>query len=313
MKSVLLTGIAGLLGQNLSRVFLRNGWKVYGLDDLSIGRREWLPSGVTFDKYNICDPLGAKQSFYNIKFDLIIHLASRKIPRYDSASTVLTENTQGLSNVLQCALLAKSKFIFLSTSEVCGKNDDQKETADSIIGHPTVSRWSYAITKMWGEQLLHSTPEEFNFNIVRLFNTYGPYYDLSWHAGPFSVFISQALKKQPMTIHGDGMQKRAFQYIDDAVDGIMKIVESDCKREVFNIGNPDTSIKIKNLARKIWIAVNPTLPVELTMTKHSPFKYEELQNRVPDISKAKRLLGFEPKIGLDEGLAKTIEWQKGVV
>ena len=308
MKTVLITGVAGLLGQNLSREFLKKGWIVYGVDDLSVGRKEWLPDGIEFKRHNV-----SKSLRYKIDFDLIIHLASRKIPRYDSAYNGLCENTQGLKNVMDFAVQSNSRLIFLSTSEVYGKNECQSETADSVIGHPTVQRWSYTISKMWGEQLLYSTPDDFNFNIVRLFNTYGPYYNLSWHAGPFSVFISQALKKQPMTIHGDGSQKRAFQFINDAVDGIMRLVESDCKREIFNIGNPNTSISVKNLARKIWIAINPDLPVEFKTIKHSPFKYEELQNRVPDIPKARKILGFDPKVGIDEGLAKTIEWQRGVI
>jgi len=310
VKTVLVTGILGFLGQNLSRAFITNGWQVYGIDDLSVGCRGWLPNEVIFIQQNICDPLPKLP-----RVDLIIHLASRKIPREGNSRQVLYENTTGLMNIFYYALLSEdyTRFIYLSTSDVYGKNKTFSETSDSIIGQPDIQRWSYAISKMWGEQLLYSTPNNFNFNIVRLFGAYGPYHALSWTAGPQSVFISQALKKEPITIHGDGFQERAFQFVDDAVDGIIKVAENGYKREIFNIGNPYEPVSINMLASKIWKMINPGLPAKLTHVLPSKLKYEEIQARVPDISKAKRLLGFDPKIGLDEGLAKTIEWQKTVI
>lgn len=306
---VLLTGCAGFLGQNLSRAFLKKGWEVHGIDDLSVGNKDWLPSEVIFDRRNICDNLG-DLGYY----DLVIHLASKKIPREGNSHVVLHENTKGLTNILQQALLYDSKFIYLSTSDVYGMNKTFTEDSNCIIGQPDINRWSYAVSKMWCEQLLYSTPEHFNFNIVRLFGTYGPYHALSWTAGPQSVFISQALKKEPTTIHGHGQQQRAFQYVDDAVDGIIKLVESDYKREIFNIGNPDHPVSIYYLARLIWGFVNGAdVQWKQKSVEPSVFKYEEIPSRIPDITKARKLLGFEPQIGLVEGLAKTIEWQRGVV
>jgi len=308
MKTVLITGIAGFIGLNLSREFLKRGWGVDGFDDLSVGRKEWLPEEVVFDQYNVCDHLGGFGHY-----DLIVHLASKKIPRDGDSRLVLTENTRGLETILSYALTLGSKFIYLSSSDVYGKSKQFVEGSDFAIGQPHIRRWSYAISKMWGEQLLYSTPEDFNFNIVRLFGTYGPYHALSWKAGPQSDFISQALKKEPLTIYGTGYQKRAYQYVDDAVDGIMRLVESDCNREVFNIGNPTESITVNDLAEKIWGIINPGEPIRLEHTPQSPFQYEEVQARVPDILKAKDMLGFYPRVGLDEGLRKTIEWQREVV
>jgi len=309
MKTVLLTGVEGFLGQNLSREFLEKGWTVVGIDNASVGKNNWLPDDVIFKKHDICVPY----EYTNFEYDLIIHLATKKIPRYGSISEVLRQNTIGLMNMVNFAETITAKFVYLSSSDIYGKNVSFSETSDSIIGQPTFSRWSYAISKMWGEQLLYSTQNDFNFNIIRLFNAYGPYHALSWTAGPQSVFISQALAEKPLTIHGDGFQDRAFQYVDDAVDGIMRLVDSDFKREIFNIGNPNELITINMLAAKIWKMINPDLPVKLTHIKPSDFKYEEVKSRTPDISKAKRLLGFEPKISLDEGLKRTIEWQRGVV
>jgi len=306
---ILLTGVAGFLGINLARAYLEKGWEVYGIDDLSSGKKEWLPKEVIFQKMDVSKKLNRPM----MAFDLIIHLSSRKIPRDGSSYKCLVENTKGILNMVSFADIVGAKLIYLSTSDVYGKNTDKKEIADLTMGPPDVIRWSYAVSKMWGEQFLYSTPEDFDFRIVRLFGTFGPYHALSWTAGPQSVFISQALKREPMTIHGDGKQKRAFQYADDAVDGIIRVAESKYRRQVFNIGNPNEPISIDNMSRMIWKMVNPGTMRPAVYAPASKFKYEEIPERTPDITKARTLLGFEPKIGLEEALMRTIEWQKTVV
>ena len=306
---VFITGIAGFLGVNLARAYLKKGWDVFGVDDLSVGKKEWLPKEVEFYEFNICNNFNRAM----MDCDLIIHLASRKIPRNGDSYKTLMENITGITNICEYAIESGAKLIYLSTSDVYGKNPDCREDSHMTMGPPDVMRWSYAISKMWGEQLLYSTPNDFNFNIVRLFNSFGPYYALSWTAGPQSVFISQALKKEPLTIHGDGSQKRCYQYVDDAVDGIMRLAESDCRREVFNIGNPNESISVDDMSRMIWKMINPGTMRPAVNIPASAFKYEEIPERVPDISKAKRLLGFEPKISFEEGLRRTIEWQRTVI
>jgi UDP-glucose 4-epimerase len=251
-KSVLITGIAGFIGQNLSRILLEKGWEIYGVDNLEIGCKEWLPKDIWFEQFDVCNDLQSMYGpFKDTKYDLIIHLASKKIPRYGGADKVLLENAGMTKSIISFATKTKTKLIYLSSSDVYGKQTGFKETSNFIIGNSDILRWSYAISKIWGEQLLYSTHSSlkgFDFNIIRLFGTYGPYHALSWTAGPQSVFISQALKKEPITLHGDGLQKRCFQYIDDAVDGILRVMESDYKREIFNIGNPD----MKKFRSKIW-------------------------------------------------------------
>ena len=306
---VLITGVAGLIGNNLARAYLNKGWEVFGVDDLSVGTGKWLPKGIEFYCFDVCD----KSQPVMIVCDLVIHLASRKIPRNGDSQKTLIENTIGIRNICQYASNAGAKLIYLSTSDVYGKNPDCREESHLSMGPPDVMRWSYAISKMWGEQLLYSTPEDFNFNIVRLFNSFGPYYALSWTAGPQSVFISQALKKEPMTIHGDGSQKRCYQYVDDAVDGIMRLAESDCMREVFNIGNPNESVSVDDMSRMIWKMINPGTLRPAKNIPHSAYKYEEIPERIPNISKARNMLGFEPKISFEEGLRRTIEWQRTVI
>jgi UDP-glucose 4-epimerase len=310
-KRILCTGIAGFLGQNLCRALLKKGYKVAGIDDLSVGKREWLPHNISFYEKDVAW-VKDTQSYFN--FDTIVHLASRKIPRYGGADKVLIENTKNMKAIISLASRTGAKLIYLSTSDIYGKQTEFKEESDSIIGSPDISRWSYAISKMWGEQLLYSIPEKnLNFNIIRLFGTYGPYHALSWTAGPQSVFISQALKKEPITLHGDGTQRRCFQYVDEAIGGIISVMESECNREIFNIGNPYEDISINDLAKMIWNRINLGHEFRIKHIPHSNSKYEEIMSRIPDISKAKRMLGFNPKIMLAEGLDKTIEWQKGAM
>ena len=309
MKKVLCTGVAGFIGQNLCRALLKKGYKVAGIDNLSVGKREWLPHNISFYEKDVTWVKNTQSYF---KFDTIVHLASRKIPRYGGADKVLIENTENMKAIISLAVKTGAKLIHLSTSDIYGKQKYFKEDSDSVIGNPDIPRWSYAVSKMWDEQLLYSM-SNLNFNIIRLFNTYGPYYALHWLAGPMSVFISQALKKESITIHGNGTQRRCFQYVDDAIDGIISIMESDYNREIFNIGNPYEDISVNDLAKMIWEMINPDIELRYKNISHSTDKYEEIQSRIPDISKAKRMLGFDPKITLAEGLDKTIEWQKGVI
>jgi len=314
-KKVFITGIAGFLGQNLCRVLTEKGYEVSGVDNLSVGKYEWLPDDIKKTTY-IGDVSEFKKRKFYCDIDYIIHLASKKIPRYGGSDKVLLENAKATSAIVDIALKTKAKLIYLSSSDIYGQQSEFKETSGSIIGAPDIMRWSYAISKMWSEQLLYGTYssfKDFNFNIIRLFGSYGPYHALSWTAGPQSVFISQALKQEPITIHGNGSQRRCFQYVDDAVDGIISIMESDCNHEVFNIGNPHEDISINELAAIIWDMVNPYKSFSFKYTPQSTEKYEEVAMRIPDITKAKQMLGFNPKIMLKEGLARTIEWQRKVM
>jgi len=314
-KKVFITGIAGFLGQNLCRVLTEKGYEVSGVDNLSVGKHEWLPDHIQKATY-LGDVSDLTSRQFSRGVDYIIHLASKKIPRYGGSDKVLLENAKTTSAIVAIALKTKAKLIYLSSSDIYGKQSEFNEKSDSIIGNPDVSRWSYAISKMWSEQLLYGTYssfKDFNFNIIRLFGSYGPYHALSWTAGPQGVFISQALKQEPLTIHGNGSQRRCFQYVDDAVDGIISVMESDCNREVFNIGNPYEDISINNLAILIWDLINPNLKFSYKYTPQSTGKYEEVAMRIPDITKAKQMLGFNPKIMLKEGLARTIEWQRKVM
>ena len=310
--NILVTGICGFIGSNLSRALLKKGYIVYGIDDLSVGKKEYLLSGITFHRVNLAKDIDLHMAYNNI--DLIIHLASRKIPREGNPDIVLEENVLSMMNVVKLAKIFDSRIIFMSTSDVYGKQPYREryetEDSDSIIGCPDVSRWSYAVSKMWCEQYLYGQ-KGLKFNIIRLFATYGSYSSMTWRAGPIPVFINQALRKEAITIHGTGQQTRVFMYIDDAIDGIMKIIErDDIDRQIFNLANPVEEVSINQLALMVWKMINPDVVMFPEMQEHIPgVKYEEVNRRRPCIKKAKEVLGFNPAWTLEGGLRKTIKWQ----
>ena len=309
MNRILITGIAGFIGSNLSRALLDKGYVVYGVDNLEVGKEQYLDTRVK-DFWKI--DLGREQpgSHYPI-VDRIVHLASKKIPRDGSASAVLISAVESIRAVVQLALKRNASIIYASTSDVYGKQSKFFEDSDSIIGPPWVSRWSYAVSKMWCEQLLYSLSRYLKFNIVRYFGSYGPYMSLTWRAGPPSVFVQQALNGEPLTVHGTGEQTRCFSYVDDVVDGTISLMESDENHQIFNLGNPDHEISMNDFAAKVIRLTGSTSAI-----KHVPYmkdnaSYEDVLARRPDISRAFERLGYKPKIGLNVGMVRTIDLIKG--
>lgn len=318
---IIITGVAGFIGSNLAITLIEKGYKVIGIDNLSYGFMRNIKNIIkhpnfTFLMGDIANPLLLK----DIKSDIIIHLASQKIPRYNSALRTLEENYLMLRNIIHKCLMDKSKIIFASTSDVYGKNSDIPFNEDSnlVLGPTSVRRWTYASSKLIGEQLIIANHEEFDlkYTIMRFFGSYGPNQNTSWWGGPQSVFMQNILESIPIEIHGDGLQTRTFTYIDDTVQGILKcIFEEKSNNDIFNIAsNPEEEISIIDLGYKIWNLMNESgSNLNIKFIPYSDFgKYEDVRRRVPDITKIKSLLGYDPKYKLDEGLKITIDWQKNL-
>lgn len=316
--NILITGAAGFIGSNLAKGLLERGHSVIGLDNLSQGFllniEEYRDHpGFQFVEGDVCD--GDLLEKITRGCDLIIHLAAFKIPRYSDALDTLLINAMGTKTVLDAAVRNKvSKAMIASTSDVYGKNPKVpfSEDSDLVIGRPEVKRWSYAISKMFEEQLVFGYHERYGIDAVamRFFGGYGPNQHLTWWGGPQSVFISAALDHEPLSLHGDGMQTRSFTYVSDHVDGIIACAEKEtANNQVFNIGNTH-EITIKDLAIKIWNMIRPHSEPKLIYIPYESFgKYEDVPRRLPDIDKARSLLGFEPHVDLDTGLKTTIAWQ----
>jgi UDP-glucose 4-epimerase len=318
-EGVLITGVAGFIGSNLAEVLLARSYRVLGVDDLSIGRIEniahllenprfkFVVGDITNEEFVASLPREAK---------CIVHLASFKIPKYGDALKTLLVNAQGTSNILELAAKHDVKVVFSSTSDVYGKNTRFDEEADLVLGPPGVRRWAYAISKAYDEQLCLAYKESCGLKVVvlRYFNAYGPRHDLTWRGGPQSVFIDSVLHDKEIVIHGDGTQTRCFTFVSDIIQGTVLAMErNEANGEIFNIGNDKTEISITELARLIARVARKSEP-KLRFVRHEELfgRYEEVLVRRPDIGKARRMLGYKPEVGLEEGLKVTIEWQRRI-
>jgi UDP-glucose 4-epimerase len=315
---IVITGVAGFIGSNLGTKLIESGYKVVGIDNLNYGFMRNLDKilnhpNFTFILGDIANPLLLK----DVKADVIVHLASQKIPRYTSSLRTLEENYLMLRNIIHKCVLDDAKIVFASTSDVYGKNEiiPFHEESNLVLGPTNVKRWTYASSKLIGEQLIiaHHDENDLEYTIMRFFGSYGPNQNTTWWGGPQSVFMQNILEGKPIEIHGDGLQTRTFTYVEDTVQGIIKcIFEEKSKNNIFNIAsNPDEEISIKDLGFKIWELMKPnTERPNIKFIPYSAFgKYEDVMRRVPDISKIKSMLGYKPAYKLNEGLKITIDWQ----
>lgn len=321
IKRVMVTGAAGFLGSHLTDTLLERGYSVVGVDNLSRGSLDNLKDALNnlrfeFHELDVCDLTRLRQVSKGVS--LIAHLAAFKIPRYGKAIDTLLINSQGSHNVLQLASELNAKFVLASTSDVYGKNPKIpfSEDDDSVIGPSTVARWAYASSKMFDEHLALAFADCYRIpvSIVRIFGSYGPRQNLTWWGGPQSVFIGAVLRGETIPIHGDGLQTRSFTFVSDTVRGILAVMEKGASGEIFNIGSTH-EISIVELARLIHRLSRSSEPLNLRFIPYDEIggrKYEDVRRRVPDVSKAGRLLGFGAQVNLEQGLQQTIAWQRAL-
>ncbi|MBA2385110.1 MAG: GDP-mannose 4,6-dehydratase [Actinobacteria bacterium] len=318
---ILVTGAAGFIGSNLVAELLRRGHSVVGFDNFSQGSCRNLADVMDNSLFDLRESdIRDKSAMLEAAAacEVIVHLAAYKIPRYSDAYDTLMINGFGSEIVAQTAARTGAKIVAASTSDVYGKNPTVpfSEDMDSVIGNPHVKRWAYAVSKMFEEQLLLACHDRFGNDVVllRFFGGYGPNQNLTWWGGPQAVFIEKALDGEPLPVHGDGSQTRSFTYVEDHVAAIAAAVESSrADNLVVNVGTED-EISISALAKLIWRLVHgENSPPRIEMIPYESFgKYEDVVRRVPDISRARDLLGFEPRVDLETGLRETIRWQAGL-
>lgn len=321
-RKILVTGVAGFLGSHLLDQLLAAGHEVVGIDNLSMGKLENIShnfehKGFQFLQKDITD----KATFDNLDNDIdcIVHLAAFKIPRYGKAIDTLKINYQGTENALELARKLNCKCVLASTSDVYGCNPKIpfNEDDNSVIGSSKVARWSYAVSKLFDEHLAFAYQDSYGIPVVllRFFGSYGPRHHLSWWGGPQSVFIEQVLNDGEITIHGDGLQTRSFTFVSDTVAGIYAaIVKPEANGEIFNIGS-DREITILDLAKTIKQLSNTPGELQLKFVPYESFtgrKYEDVRRRVPDSSRCEQILRVKAVVTLEEGLSRTIAWQRSL-
>jgi UDP-glucose 4-epimerase len=319
MRTIVITGGAGFIGSNLCRYILDHSpYKVIAIDNLSHGSLSNLESCLPNPNFEFVqlDIFDISTSNVNVTpKDVIVHLAAGKIPRYSDALDTLKTNGMGSNAVFEFAAKNHLKTIAASTSDVYGKNPETpfSEKSDLVIGNPDVKRWSYAVSKMYEEQLLYAYSSRYGFPgaLVRFFGAFGINQSLDWLGGPIPVFIEKAIKLEPIEVHGDGSQTRSFTFIDDHVIALFNLIELEWEGcDHFNLGSSQ-EISILTLAQRIWAQVNPHTSPKIEFLPYETFgKYEDVMRRVPDTSKAKSRLDLPESTNFDLALSKTIEWQK---
>ncbi len=320
MTRYLITGGAGFIGSHLSEELLVKGHQVTIIDDLSTGKFENIEHLVENPNFHY-----AIESVTNnlvldriaSKCDVIYHLAAAVGVQLVVEKPVLTieTNFKGTEAVLKTALRYRSKVIITSTSEVYGKGDRLpfKEDDDVLFGPTVNSRWTYAGSKMMDEFLALAYFQEKGLPVVvcRLFNTIGPR-----QTGRYGMvvprFVKQALAGEPITVYGDGEQRRSFTWVGDVVQGLVQLAETpEAVGEVFNIGNyRDISIlELAQLVKKMTGSSSEIVIIPYEEAYKEGF--EDMRRRLPDISKIKALTGYEPTLVLEEILEKVIDFEKG--
>ena len=317
MSTFLITGGAGFIGSHLTEAALALGHRVLVMDDLSSGSIENLANvrqhkGFEFAPESVTE----KRVLAELvdRADMIFHLAATVgvFNIIDSPVTTILNNIGGTECVLKMAAKKKKKVLVASTSEVYGKSTaiPFREDADLISGPTSKSRWSYASSKAVDEFLALAFWKEFGVPTVvaRLFNCIGPR-QVGRYGMVVPRFIGQALNGENLTVYGSGQQSRCFTHVSDVVQWLVMLMENDAAvGQVVNLGNPN-ELTILELARKVIEVAGAKVGIDfIPYDKAYEEGFEDMQRRVPDISKITGLTGYAPKIGIEDSLRLTCDW-----
>jgi UDP-glucose 4-epimerase len=307
-----LTGGAGFIGTTLTRRLIDEN-EIVVLDNL---HRDALAGtdlsghpNLTFVQGDVLDADAVRDTIRGATH--VVHLAA--IAGVDtvleSPVRTMRVNLIGTYNVLEAAhatIDTVERLVDFSTSEVFGRHaykvEEIHETAQGSVGE---ARWTYAVSKLAGEHMAHAYYHEFGLPTcsLRPFNVYGPG---QIGGGAIRAFIETVLAGEDLIIHGDGSQIRAWCYVDDLVDALLLVLERpEAVGEVFNVGNQRSVVTIFDLASRIRRLMGADVEI-----KFRPLHYTDVEMRIPNVDKARALLGWEPKVDLDEGLARTIAWYR---
>jgi UDP-glucose 4-epimerase len=314
---ILVTGGAGFIGSNLVDALMEQRHEVTVIDNLAIGKASNIGHHLESDSFHFVN-----DSILNVntlerlirQADLIYHLAAVVGVKYvveDPLHAIIT-NVRGTENVLELAFKYWVKTVIASSSEIYGKSTDVPlhEDGDRLLGPTTVGRWSYSDAKAIDEYFaLAYARKGLPTVVVRYFNAYGPRLDPRGYGSVIAKFITQALQGDPLTVYDDGKQTRCFTYIADTIEGTIRAATvREAVGQVFNIGSSrETTVnELVQLIRQLTGSHSEIAHVLYTSAYGDNF--EETRRRVPNVVRAREVLGFEAQMPLDEGLQRTLEW-----
>jgi UDP-glucose 4-epimerase len=316
-KKVLVTGIAGMIGSHLLDVLLEKGYMVTGIDNLSYGNLDNI-------QHNLAHP---NFKFYRIDIreldslkilakdkDIIVHLAAfKKIGEKDDAMPTFSINGKGTENVLEVAKMWGCKVVYASTSDVYGMSPDLplREDGDLLLGPSMIRRWSYAVSKLYGEQMAFAYYHDYKVPVVviRYFGGFSPRSNFAWSGGHIPIFIRSILNDQEVIVHGDGSQTRSMGFVNDLVNGTLLAMENEkAVGEIINIGN-DEELSVIDTAKLIHSIANTGKDLKVNFVPMSEVfgKYKDIMRRIPDLEKAQNILGYKPKHTLKDAIRLTID------
>lgn len=316
-KTVLLAGASGFIGSHLTAALLDHGATVIGVDNFITGRKENLSAVMDHPNFTFiqADVIEYPESYLpsSEKIDLILHFASPASPPLYQAHPVETYlvNSMATHQLLQFLLQnnPQGRFLFASTSEVYGDPAVHPQTEDYWGNvNPNGVRSCYDEAKRLGETIcgVHQRDFDLDVRIVRIFNTYGPKMDPN-DGRVIPQFISQALADEEYTLYGDGSQTRSYCYVSDLVEGILRMAcYEGLSGETVNLGNP-SELSVLETAKTIHEAVRPDSAFNF---KASALPQDDPLQRRPDISRAKKLLDWEPEVSFADGLSETVAFFK---
>ena len=317
MKRVLVTGGAGSIGSYVCEYLIQRGHEVMALDNGPSLKVEHLFESGRF-KF-VQDSILVKDVVERLvdQADICIHLAAIADPkRYVTEPlNVLNVNLKGSLGLLDRCSRQGKKFVFASTSEVCGRNPlvPWKEDADRVLGPPSINRWCYSTGKALIEHYCYAygQQEGLPFVIMRFFNVYGPRCDDLGQGRVIPIFLEKFLKGEPLVIHGDGQQTRCFTFIEDTAEAVVELSLNEAALgSCFNVGD-DRETSILELAQTMKRVGG--FDNELVFKPHVEVfgkSYEDIPRRIPDITRIRETIGWRATTPLEEGLAKTIDFYR---
>jgi len=320
MKRVLITGVAGMIGSHLLDYLIEKEYEIIGIDNFSFGKIENIRSNLgknNFKFYRVDIQDYETLKILSKDVDVIVHLAAvKKISESDSSMATLKVNVNGTENIFEAARMWGCKVIFASTSDVYGMSPDIpfREDGDLLLGPSMIKRWSYAVSKLYCEQMAFAYYKDCSVPVVilRYFGGFSPRSSFSWSGGHIPIFVDAILNDKEVIIHGDGKQTRSMAYVDDLIEGTFLAIENEkAVGDVFNLGN-DEEMSIIDTALLIHKIASTGKELKLKYIKMEDIfgKYKDILRRRPDLTKAQNHLGYETKTSMEDAIRKIVECRR---